>query len=132
MAFSDLGEPAVHTLNSGWSGTTQQVPDNKTNGLYNEVRGLAGIRDIQQTSSVLQGYKGMDGGEDYEKVESARLLSSSEYTLNSALGFISLKQALNQDEVLAVAYEYTYGGQVYQVGEFSTDGSEEQVLEGNA
>ena len=125
VAFSDLGEPAVHTLNSGWSGTTQQVPDNKTNGLYNEVRGLAGIRDIQQTSSVLQGYKGMDGGEDYEKVESARLLSSSEYTLNSALGFISLKQALNQDEVLAVAYEYTYGGQVYQVGEFSTDGSEE-------
>ena len=123
VAFSDLGEPAVHTLNSGWSGTTQQVPDNKTNGLYNEVRGLAGIRDIQQTSSVLQGYKGMDGGEDYEKVESARLLSSSEYTLNSALGFISLKQALNQDEVLAVAYEYTYGGQVYQVGEFSTDGS---------
>jgi cell surface protein SprA len=31
---------------------------------------------------------------------------------------------LNQDEVLAVAYEYTYAGQVYQVGEFSTDASE--------
>ena len=67
----------------------------------------------------------MEGSIDYEKVESARLLNSSEYTLNSALGYISLKQALNQDEVLAVAYEYTYNGKVYQVGEFSTDGSED-------
>ena len=67
----------------------------------------------------------MEGGIDFEKIESARLLNSSEYTLNSALGYISLKAALNQDEVLAVAYEYTYNGQVYQVGEFSTDGSEE-------
>ena len=66
----------------------------------------------------------MELGEDYEKVESARLLNSGEYTLNAALGYISLKTALNQDEVLAVAYEYTYAGQVYQVGEFSTDASE--------
>ena len=29
--------------------------------------------------------------------------------------------ALNADEVLAVAYEYTLNGQVYQVGEFSSD-----------
>lgn len=125
VAFSDLGEAMPHMLNTNWSGTTQMVPDNKTNGLYNEVRSLGGIRDIQQVSSLLQGYNGMDGGADFEKVESARRLSSSEYTLNTALGFISLRQALNQDEVLAVAYEYTYGGQVYQVGEFSTDGSEE-------
>ena len=67
----------------------------------------------------------MEGGLDFEKIESARLLTSSEYTLNSALGYISLKSALNQDEVLAVAYEYTYNGKVYQVGEFSTDGGEE-------
>jgi cell surface protein SprA len=40
------------------------------------------------------------------------------------LGYISLKQALNQDEVLAVAYEYTANGQVYQVGEFSTDNND--------
>ncbi|MBE3084884.1 MAG: cell surface protein SprA, partial [Bacteroidetes bacterium] len=29
---------------------------------------------------------------------------------------------LNTDEVLAVAYEYTLGGQIFKVGEFSTDG----------
>ena len=57
-------------------------------------------------------------------IESARLLSSNEYTLNASLGYISLRSALNQDEVLCVAYEYTYNGQVYQVGEFSTDAGE--------
>ena len=49
------------------------------------------------------------------------MLSSSEYTLNSTLGYISLKSALAADEVLAVAYEYTYDGKVFQVGEFSSD-----------
>ena len=74
-------------------------------------------------TQVLQplGAYGIEGGRDYEKVESARLLSSSEYTVNTTLGYISVKSALNADEVLAVAYEYTYGGQVYQVGEFSSD-----------
>jgi cell surface protein SprA len=38
------------------------------------------------------------------------------------LGFVSLNQSLNNDEVLAVAYQYTYQGKTYQVGEFSTDG----------
>ena len=64
---------------------------------------------------------GIIGGEDYEKLESARKLDPSEYTLNSTLGFISLRNALNPDEVLGVSYEYTFGGQVYQVGELSTD-----------
>ena len=63
----------------------------------------------------------MVGGVDYEKLESARKLSASEYTLNSALGYISLKQTLQTDQVLAVAYEYTFRGQTYQVGEFSSD-----------
>lgn len=64
---------------------------------------------------------GIEGGKDFEKVESARLLKSNEYTLNDDLGYISLKSALTTDEVLAVAYEYTYQGKVYQVGEFSSD-----------
>ena len=32
-----------------------------------------------------------------------------------------MKSALSTDEVLGVAYEYTYQGKVYQVGEFSSD-----------
>ena len=124
VAFADLGEPTEHTHNTAWSGILGGAPDNGTNGLYAAIRNTP-FRDLQQTSTALEGLNGMEGGMDFEKVESARLLTSSEYTLNSALGFISLKSALNQDEVLAVAYEYTYNGKVYQVGEFSTDGNEE-------
>ncbi len=126
VAFTDLGESSLHTQHN-WGGTPRTLPDNNANGLYGFVQGTA-FRDLQQTSTVLEGQNGMEGGSDFEKIESARLLNSSEYTLNSALGYISLKSALNQDEVLAVAYEYTYNGKVYQVGEFSTD----QVSDSNA
>ena len=124
VAFADLGESSTHTQNTSWGGVPNSAPDNNANGLYAAIRST-GFRDFQQTSTALEGLNGMEGGIDFEKIESARLLTSSEYTLNSALGYISLKSALNQDEVLAVAYEYTYNGKVYQVGEFSTDGSEE-------
>ena len=126
VAFADLGESSEHTQQS-WGGVTNVPPDNNTNGLYGFIQSTA-FRDLQQTSTVLEGQNGMEGGSDFEKIESARLLTSSEYTLNSALGYISLKSALNQDEVLAVAYEYTYNGRVFQVGEFSTD----QVSDSNA
>ena len=132
VAFVDLGENNRHTQLS-WSGSPTAAPDNKANGLYTELQGLYAktgynFRLLDQTSSALGMLydqsatpMSLSGGVDYEKVESARPLNSSEYTLNSALGYISLKSALNQDEVLAVAYEYSYNGQIYQVGEFSTD-----------
>ncbi len=128
IAFADLGEAqSAHISNMHWAeqGTLLQ-PYNKANTLYEEITGMPDVRNIQQSNAVLATLAAYDivGGVDYEKIESARLLSSSEYTLNSALGYISLRSALNQDEVLCVAYEYTYGGQVYQVGEFSTDASE--------
>ena len=58
----------------------------------------------------------------FEKVENARKLNDSEFSYNAQLGFVSLNMPLNNDEVLAVSYEYTYKGETYQVGEFSTDG----------
>lgn len=124
IAFMDLGEPS-RIDNPYWQ-STGTILTNKSNTLYDEIVGLAGagVRDIQQTNAILaNNYSahGINGGEDYEKIENARRLDPSEYTVNNALGFISLRSALNPDEVLAVAYEYTYQGQVYQVGEFSTD-----------
>jgi len=61
-------------------------------------------------------------GQDYSKLENARKLNSNEYTFNAQLGYISLQQRLANDEVLAVAYQYTIGDKVYQVGEFGNDG----------
>lgn len=124
LAFMDLAETG-EIDNTHWiADVNATYPSNKANSLYEEITGLTNIRNIQQSNSVMSAtYSGLDidGGEDYEKIESARLLDASEYTLNSSLGYISLKSALNADEVLAVAFEYTMGGKVYQVGEFSTD-----------
>ena len=121
VAFTDLGEN-TSVSNPMWGVTGQAVPGNNANTEYSTiVNSYADARDINLTSSVLDAIPGFDGGTDYEKLESARLLSSSEYTLNSALGYVSLKSTLQTDQVLAVAYEYTYGGMTYQVGEFASD-----------
>lgn len=121
VAFTDLGENTV-VSNPMWGVTGQPVPSNNANSEYSTlVSTYAAARDINQTSSVFDAVPGFVGGSDYEKLESARLLSSSEYTLNQSLGYVSLKTSLQTDQVLAVAYEYTYGGVTYQVGEFASD-----------
>ena len=121
IALTDLGEN-TKVSNSNWSLSGLNVPSNNANTEYSEmVTNYADARDVNQTNTVLDAIPGFVGGSDYEKLESARLLNSSEYTLNSALGYVSLKSTLQTDQVLAIAYEYTHGGQVYQVGEFSTD-----------
>ncbi|HWY12899.1 MAG TPA: cell surface protein SprA, partial [Bacteroidia bacterium] len=56
---------------------------------------------------------------DFDLIGNARKLNSTEYTLNNRLGFISLNQTLNNDQALAVCFQFTYDGKTYQVGEFS-------------
>lgn len=124
VAFMDLGETTRLATDYWTPDLSVPVPSNNSNNLLQIIKNdYPGARNINQVTEVLKPLiaYGIEGGKDYEKVESARLLNSSEYTLNSALGYISLKQALNTDEVLAVAFEYTYNGKVYQVGEFSGD-----------
>ena len=124
LAFSDIGESKNITPGTPWisNSTTNLVPRNAANTLYQSmVNDYPMARDISAVNSLMQGIPGMEGGLDYEKIESARLLTSSEYEVNNALGYVSLKQALQPDEVLAVAFEYTIKGVRYQVGEFSTD-----------
>ena len=121
VALTDLGE-GMHTANAIWGGGGEVPPANGANTEYYAMtHDYAAARDIDQTSTVLDAIPGFAGGVDYEKVQSARLLSSSEYTVNTALGYVSLKSTLQTDQVLAVAFEYTLGGQTYQVGEFAAD-----------
>ena len=121
IALADLGETDFIS-NSRWSSTGLHVPSNRSNTEYGAmVEQYAEARDISRATGILDGIPGFEGAVDYEKLQSARKLSSSEYTLNSALGYVSLSSSLQADDVLAVAYEYTYGGTTYQVGEFSSD-----------
>ena len=101
--------------------------DNKNNR-YNPalIAGGGGILNpnIREIATSDAGFTGVTPvqGQDYAKLENARKLSANEYTFHPQLGYISLQQRLNNDEVLAVAYQYTVGSTVYQVGEFGNDG----------
>ncbi|MCH5319971.1 MAG: cell surface protein SprA [Paramuribaculum sp.] len=123
-AFMDLGEN-THLASDYWS-TNMALPNpsNNSNNLLeiikNDYPDARNINTVTQALAPLSAY-GIEGGRDFEKVESARLLNESEYILNSTLGYISLRNQLTADEVLGVAFEYTYNGKVYQVGEFSSD-----------
>ena len=120
VALTDLGENEK-VSNPMWTVGGIMVPANKANTEYDAmVNQYSAARDANQTSSTLES-AGLIGGNDFEKLENARLLNSSEYTVNTAMGYISLRNQLQTDQVLAVAYEYTYGGVTYQVGEFASD-----------
>ena len=119
IGFVDLAE-GQKISNPTWAGSGASVPYNTANNLYSQlVTTYDSCRNVDKAATVLDGV--MTGGVDYEMIENARLLSSSEYTINKYLGYISLKSTLTSNQVLAVAFEYTYGGTTYQVGEFSAD-----------
>lgn len=124
VAFADLGENTRLTNNHWIPNPTFPNPTNSSNNLLatikNEYPDARNINNVTQALAPLSAF-GINGGVDYEKVESARLLGESEYTLNPTLGYVSFKSQMNADEVVGIAYEYTYNGKVYQVGEFSSD-----------
>ena len=144
VALQDLAEAnpdkvRLDDLTSSFFNTSNPnaFPDNEVNRLNPENLGSGiltnQIRDIATTSdgfgtlsSVVQ------EGVDYAVLESARKLNNNEYSLHPQLGYISLNQKLGNDEVLAVAYQFTLGGQTYQVGEFAGDGIASTSVVGGA
>jgi cell surface protein SprA len=127
LAFSDLGESKLEDLEGGPSIlSSSSLPDNESNSLYPWLIGQPQVRGFSNAVSALSAQNINPGpfqqSIHYEKVENARRLSEQEFSYNPLLGFISLNQTLNNDEVLGVSYQYTYKGETFQVGEFSTDG----------
>ncbi|MFH0867062.1 MAG: cell surface protein SprA [Bacteroidota bacterium] len=124
VAFMDIGEFAPFN-NTVIDPLSHVFPSNKSNDLYDQLLDdTSSIRNINSVNSYLSSSPFyFSSGQDYEKIELARKLLSTEYSYNSKLGFISLSSSLNADQTLAVAYQYTLIGSdsVYQVGEFSTD-----------
>ncbi|MDB5247893.1 MAG: hypothetical protein JWQ40_2287 [Segetibacter sp.] len=118
VAFMDLGEGAPYNPSIRGNGAGS-FPNNAANDLYAPLRANPSIRNPVLVNSILQG-RGLRPVEDYEKTF-ARKLNPNEYFFNPQIGFVSLNQQLQPDEVLGVAYQYTLNGQVYQVGEFSQD-----------
>ena len=115
VGLADLGEPQPH--NKQWQGSNNPYPDNSANNLYSTLANNAGSRNSSGIASILAS-EGMRASEDYERTF-ARKLTENEYFFNPQIGFLSLNIPLQPDEVLGVAFQYTYNGKVFQVGEFS-------------
>ncbi|AKA35546.1 cell surface protein SprA [Flagellimonas lutaonensis] len=118
---------------------TDVLPQNGANDYDPSLIGNGGaltpaIRDIATVEAGFNvpGYQ-VNQGFDYAILENARKLEVvRDYQFDSQLGYISLNQRLSNDEVLGVAFQYTYQGQVYQVGEFANGGIDATTVSGGA
>ncbi|WP_426483232.1 cell surface protein SprA [Chryseobacterium sp. R2ACT005] len=118
----------IRDLGEGPGGVT--LPDNSLNGLYDAVSTVAGSREAGKNYGTL--FQGQvlgadpipyDNGEQFIYNTKARKLNSNEFTFQPQLGYISLNQKLNDQQLLAVSYSFTVNGsnKVYKVGEFSEE-----------
>ena len=131
VALADIGEGDPNNLTSEnviISPTASKdifgqeaIPDNESNNLYRQLQGNRTARYLDNAVGTLQSPPfNFQQAKDFEKVR-ARLLSPTEYSFHPELGFVSVNVNIRPDQVLGVAYQYTYNGEVHQVGEFSTD-----------
>ncbi len=142
LGLSDLGE-ASQRVNKYWTINNNSADTslgNQVNGIWGYLRGRGNLATttgsitnptvaarLNESKNVLnqiyadEAVNGLKPLSQYMLVGQARLLNQNEYTFNSRLGFISLNQALNNDDVLMVAFSGNIGGVEFQVGEFSSD-----------
>ena len=122
VGLMDLGEsdpfrdPIANGNFAAYRPTPNGIPDNDVTLLYRNIVNDPTSRNSSTITSKLSAM-GLRAVQDFEKTF-ARQLSPSEYYFNPQVGFISLNQPLQPDEVLAVAFQYSYNGKIYQVGEF--------------
>jgi cell surface protein SprA len=117
VAFMDLGEN--NPYNQMLGGSPDPLPNNNSNDLYRILGSNPNTRNSTQVQNALTSL-GLQPVQDFEKTF-ARKLQPGDFYFNPQIGFLSLNQPLQADEVLGVAFQYTYNGRVYQVGEFSQD-----------
>ncbi|UZD24276.1 T9SS outer membrane translocon Sov/SprA [Algoriphagus halophytocola] len=123
-AFIDMGEGRVlynpSNPNVG-PGTPGSPASNEANQLFSNITGNPSFRPFDTGARAIESSLGLKKGVDFVQINGARKLEETEYFFNPQLGYLSLFRKLQNDEVLAVSYEYTYNGQVYKVGELTED-----------
>lgn len=142
VAIQDLGEADVTKTRVGqnngnapgfFNGPADLRPRNNANDYDPALidNGGALNRNIRDIATVEGGFNGgsfsggynPNQGFDYALLENARKMEQGrDFDFNSQLGYISLNQRLSNDEVLGVAFQYTFQGEVFQVGEFANGG----------
>ncbi len=86
----------------------------------NDFNANPSLRQSDQIGPFLE-RNGLENAQDYVRVSGARKLTPTEYYFNAELGYLSLTRQLQNDEVLAVSFEFNYQGRRYRVGELTED-----------
>ncbi|MBO0331416.1 T9SS outer membrane translocon Sov/SprA [[Muricauda] lutisoli] len=149
VAIQDLGEGISDNTRIGVNNgdpagffnaqaTATGLPQNGANAYDpNQIGSGALTQSIRDIATVEAGFNipgyNVNQGFDYAILENARKLEPGrDYEFDSQLGYISLSQSLSNDEVLGVAFQYTYDGQVFQVGEFANGGVDATTIPPNS
>lgn len=124
VAFMDLGEgqriykPENPNIGTGVPGSPAS---NDANQLFKTLTSNPSFRPYDNASTAIENDLNLVKGTDFTQVNGARKLAENEYTFHKELGYLSLNRKLQNDEVVAISFEYTYNGQSYKVGEMSED-----------
>ncbi len=118
VGFMDLGEGSVihrpNIVGTGRGGPTR----NDANELFSRLN-VVSVDAVD--TEIRSQFGGFENGTDYVRTSAARKLDNTEYRVNNSLGYITLNRSLQSDEILAVAFEYTFDGAPYKVGELTED-----------
>lgn len=120
VGFMDMGESdKIYRKDILTSRVAPRSPtSNNANNLFDKLGTISANSD--GINQALEGL-GLVNGTDFEKITSARKLASTEFVFNKELGYLTLQRKLQNDEALAIAFEYTYNGRVYKVGELTEE-----------
>ncbi len=122
VAMVDLGEPA-EIITAADAFTEALRPESELDQyseseLATQLRpGSAVPKDYLESGAMNQPLTAVD----FQVGQFKKLEAGRDYDLDELLGFITLKQVLQESEALAVSFRYLAGGREYQVGDFSSE-----------
>lgn len=125
-ALADLGETDPNKIVNPT--ITVRQPNGLPSNNGNSLKDLLATgkdnraRELDESITELKTRYQLQDVRDFRQVRT-RKLEPNEYTYDPQLGFVSLNYRLNDNDVLAVAYEYVDSrtGDKFRVGEFSED-----------
>jgi cell surface protein SprA len=126
VALVDLGEEPAVTRQTPDAPYRRRVAPNPDLDRYAEAALDANVRRRSVDTVSVDRYLQQQGLRDYDFQTGSfkRLVPQRDYFLDKTFGYVSLNQALGDNEALAVSYTYLdQNGRKIQVGDFATDGT---------
>ena len=118
VALVDLGESQdVVRLANGY---TAQVLPGIAEWRYPEATLDAELRDGDAKPQNYLASLGL-GDDDFQVGKFKKLRRGTDFDFDNVLGYLSLRQRMQENEALAVSFRFRANGQTYQVGDFSSE-----------